>query len=62
MRVEWDALSKLIRGLRCSLLHHHAINGARCKWLALLRVVCPLGRSVMHLENLTGGYIFGESL
>jgi hypothetical protein len=30
--------------------------------LALPRVVCPLGRSVVHLGNLTGGYSLMESL
>jgi hypothetical protein len=38
------------------------INGARCMRLALPRVVCPLGRSVVHLGNLTGGYNLRESL
>jgi hypothetical protein len=28
--------------------------------LALSRVVCPLGRSVVHLGNLTGGYVSGN--
>jgi hypothetical protein len=28
--------------------------------LALPRMVCPLGRSAVHLENLTGGYISGN--
>jgi hypothetical protein len=28
--------------------------------LTLPRVVCPLGRSVIHLRNLTGGYISGN--
>jgi hypothetical protein len=31
-------------------------------WLALPRVDCPLGRSAVHLGNLTGGYSLGESL
>jgi hypothetical protein len=30
--------------------------------LALPRVDCPLGRSVVHLGNLTGGYSLRESL
>jgi hypothetical protein len=46
----------------CSLLRRRAVNGARCMWLALPRVVCSLGRSVVHLGNLTGGYILRESL
>jgi hypothetical protein len=44
------------------LLRRRAANGARFMRLALPRVVCPLGRSVVHLGNLTDGYIFRESL
>jgi hypothetical protein len=40
----------------CSLLRRRIVNGARCMQLALPRVVCPLGRSAVHLGNLTGGY------
>jgi hypothetical protein len=46
----------------CSLICCCVVNGARCTLLALPRVVCPLGRSTVHLENLTGVYTFGESL
>jgi hypothetical protein len=28
--------------------------------LALLRVVCPLGRSAVHLGNITSSYILGN--
>jgi hypothetical protein len=57
MRVEWDA-----EELRCSLLRQRAVNGAWCMRLALPRLVCPLGRSAVHLGNLTGGYSLRESL
>jgi hypothetical protein len=62
MRVVWDAIANYIEELRCSLLHRRAINGARCTLLALPRVVCPLGKSIMHLESLTGDHTFRESL
>jgi hypothetical protein len=62
MRVEWDALSLIIRGTGCSSLRRRVVNGARCMRLTLPRLVCPLGRSVIHLGNLTGGYSLGESL
>jgi hypothetical protein len=62
MRVEWDALSLIIRGTGCSSLRRRAVNGARCMRLALPRLVHPLGRSAVHLENLTGSYSPRESL
>jgi hypothetical protein len=46
----------------CSLLRRRVVNGARCMRLALMGVVCPLERSVLHLGNLTGGYSLKESL
>jgi hypothetical protein len=46
----------------CNLLCRRAVNGARCMRLAIPRVVCPLGRSEVHLGNLTGGYNLKESL
>jgi hypothetical protein len=62
MRVVRDALSQIIRGTEVYLLHRCTVNGARCMRLALPRVVCPLGRSAVHLGNLTGGYSLRESL
>jgi hypothetical protein len=44
------------------LLRRRAVNGAECMQLALPRVVCPLWRTAVHLGNLTGDYIFRESL
>jgi hypothetical protein len=46
----------------CSSLRRRAVNGARCMRLALPRVDCPLGRSAVHIGNLTGGYNLRESL
>jgi hypothetical protein len=48
--------------LGCSSLRRRAINGAQCMRLALPRLVRPLGRSAVHLGNLTGGYSLRESL
>jgi hypothetical protein len=42
------------------LLRRRAVNEARCMRLTLPRVVCPLGRSAIHLGNLTGSYILGN--
>jgi hypothetical protein len=44
-------LARLVSSPSC------AVNGAQCMRLALRRVDCPLGRSAVHLGNLTGGYI-----
>jgi hypothetical protein len=46
----------------CSLLRRRAVNGTRRMWLALPRVVCPLGRSAVHLGKLTDDYSLRESL
>jgi hypothetical protein len=46
----------------CSSHRRRAVNGARCMQLALPRLVRPLGRSAVHLGNLTGGYSLRESL
>jgi hypothetical protein len=48
-------LANYLEELRCSSLRRRAVNGARCMRLALPRVDCPLGRSAVHLGNLTGG-------
>jgi hypothetical protein len=62
MRVEWDALSLIIRGTGCSSLRRRAVNGARCMRLALPKLVCLLERSAVYLGNLTGDYSLRESL
>jgi hypothetical protein len=55
-------LAELLEEPGCSSLSRRAVNGAWCMWLALPSLVRPLGRSVVHLGNLTGGYNLGESL
>jgi hypothetical protein len=55
-------LAEYLEDPGCSSLSRRAVNGARCMRLALPSLVRPLGRSAVHLGNLTGGYSPEESL